>query len=126
MAGKQKWMVSAATARGATGVKTAIGNITPPPWATRMTAVWCNALVGALLTTAESVGGILELEGSGIESQAFPLDQENMLTGGDSSLPAHIIPVNIPVSALAPITGSTTMDDTVTGAILNRWGCCFE
>lgn len=122
----QKWMVSAATARGATGVKTAIGNITPPPWAKRISAIWCNTLVGALLTTAESVGGILELEGSGIEQQAFPLDQENMLTGGDAHLPAHIIPVNIPCSPLAAITGSTTMDDTVTGAILHRWGCCFE
>jgi hypothetical protein len=126
MAGKQKWMTSAATARGAVAVKTAIGNITPPPWATRMTAVWVNTLIGALLTTAESVGGILELEGSGIESQAFPTDQENMLTGGDAHLAAHIIPVNIPVSALAPITGSTTMDDTITGAVLHRWGCCFE
>jgi len=122
----QKWMVSAATARGAVGVKTNIGAIVPPPWAKRMTAVWCNTLVGALLTTAESVGGILELEGTGIESQAFPLDQENMLTGGDSSLPAHIIPVNIPCQGLASIMGSTTMDDTVTGAVLNRWGCCFE
>ena len=122
----QKWMVSAATARGAVGVKTAIGTITPPPWAKRIAAVWCNALVGALLTTAESVGGIFELEGTGIESQAFPLDQESMLTGGDSSLPAHIIPVNIPCTGLAGILGSTTMDDTVTGAILNRWGCCFE
>jgi hypothetical protein len=122
----QKWMTSGATARGATGVKTAIGTITPPPWAKRMVAVWCNALVGALLTTAESVGGILELESSGMESQAFPLDQENMLTGGDAHLPAHIIPINIPVSGNTLITGSTTMDDTVTAAILQRWGCCFE
>lgn len=122
----QKWMVSAATARGATGVKTAIGNITPPPWAKRLSAVWCNTLVGAVLTTAESTGGILELEGTGIESQAFPLDQENMLTGGDAHLPAHIIPVNIPCTGLAAITGSTTLDDTVTGAQLHRWGCCFE
>ena len=122
----QKWMTSAATARGATGVKTAIGNITPPPWAKRIKAVWCNALVGAVLTTAESVGGILELESSGMESQAFPLDQENMLTGGDAHLPAHIIPVDIEVAPLAAITGSTTMDDTVTAAILHRWGCCFS
>lgn len=122
----QKWMVSAATARGATGVKTAIGNITPPPWAKRITAVWVNTLIGALLTTAESVGGILELEGTGMESQAFPTDQENMLTGGDAHLPAHIIPVDIAVAPLAAITGSTTMDDTITGAILNRWGCCFS
>jgi len=122
----QKWMVSVATARGAFNVKTNIGAIIPPPWAKRISAVWCNALVGALFTTAESVGGIFELDGSGIENQAFPLDQENMLTGGDSSIPAHIIPVNIQCAALASIMGSTTMDDTVTGAILNRWGCCFE
>lgn len=122
----QKWMVSAATARGATGIKTAIGAIVPPPFAKRMVAIWCNTLVGALLTTAESVGGILEIESAGMEAQAFPLDQENMLTGGDAHLPAHIIPVNIPVTPLSAITGFTTLDDTVTGAQLHRWGCCFE
>jgi len=122
----QKWMSSAATARGATGVKTAIGTITPPPWAKRISAIWANSFGGALLTTAEAVSGILELEGTGIESQVFPLDQVNMLTGGSAQLPSHVIPVNIPVAPLAGIVGSMTMDDTVTGALLQRWGCCFE
>jgi hypothetical protein len=122
----QKWMTSGATARGATGVKTAIGVITPPPWAKRISAIWSNTFGGALLTTAEAVSGILELEGTGIESQAFPLDQVNMLTGGSAQLPSHIVPVSIPCTGLAGITGSTTMDDTVTGACLHRWGCCFE
>ncbi|MCJ7510079.1 MAG: hypothetical protein MUP14_04225 [Dehalococcoidia bacterium] len=122
----QKWMCSVATAHGAVGVKTNIGAIIPPPWAKKIKAVWCNTLVGAVLATAESVGGILELDGTGIESQAFPIDQENMLTGGDAHLPAHIIPVDIPCSPLAQVMGATTMDDTVTAAVLNRWGCCFE
>jgi len=123
----QHWQASAAVARGATGIKTNIGNIIIPKSASRITAVWCNALVGALLTTAESVGGIFELESPDMSGpQQFPLDQENMLTGGDSSLPCHIIPVNIEVAGGATVTGYTTMDDTVTGAILNRWGICTE
>jgi hypothetical protein len=122
----QKWMVSAPTARGATGVKTAIGAITPPPFARRISAIWCTTMCGALLTTAESIGGIFEVESAGMEAQAFPLDQENMLTGGDAHLPAHIIPVNLAVTALSAITGYTTLDDTVTGGMLHRWGCCFE
>jgi hypothetical protein len=122
----QKWMSSAGAAHGAVGVRTGIGPITPPPWAKRIKAVWCNSLVGALLTTAESVGGLFEIDGTGIESQSFPLDQENMLTGGDAHLPAHIIPVDIPCSPLAAITGYTIMDDTVTGALFQRWGCCFS
>src|SRR4030065_139668 len=60
----QKWMVSVATARGAVGVKTPIGTITPPPWAKRISAVWCNALVGALLTTAASRGKRVRYTGS--------------------------------------------------------------
>jgi hypothetical protein len=88
--------------------------------------VWCNVLVGALLTTAESVGGIFEMEGQGMESQQFPTDQENMLTGGDAHLPCHIIPVDIQCYPSIAITGYTTMDDTITGALLNRWGACFS
>lgn len=122
----QKWMASGPTVRGATGIKTAIGNITPPPWAKKIKAVWSMVLGGAVLTTAESITGILELEGSGLEQQTFPIDQESMLTGGDAHLPTHIIPVDIACSPLANILGSITFDDTVTGGLLLRWGCCFE
>jgi hypothetical protein len=123
----QHWQASAPVARGATGVRTNIGPITPPPGAKRIVAIWCTTLGGALLTTAEAVSGILELEGPGISvPQQFPLDQENMLTGGDAHLPAHIIPVNIPCQENSAVTAFSTMDDTVTGALLQRWGICTE
>lgn len=123
----QHWQTSAPVARGATGVRTNIGPITPPPGARAIKAIWFQTLGGAVLTTAESVSGIAELEGPGISvPQQFPLDQENMLTGGDAHLPTHIIPVNIPCTENSAITCFTTLDDTVTGALLQRWGICTE
>ena len=123
----QHWQASAPVARGATGVRTNIGAITPPPGAKTIKAIWLSTLGGALLTTAESISGIFELEGPGISvPQQFPMDQENMLTGGDSSLATHIIPVNIPCTENSAITCFTTLDDTVTGALLQRWGICTE
>jgi hypothetical protein len=124
--GKQVWQASAPVARGATGTKTSMGAITPPPGSSKIIAVWSSVLGGALLTTAESISGILELEGKGIDSQQFPLDQENMLTGGDAHLPTHIIGVNIPCVPMAPVNGFITLDDTVTGALQFRWGICTE
>jgi hypothetical protein len=123
----QHWQASAPVARGATGVRTNIGAIIPPPGSGRITAIWFSVLGGALLTTAESVSGIAELEGPGISvPQQFPLDQENMLTGGDAHLPVHIIPVNIPCTQNSAVTCFTTLDDTVTGVLLQRWGICTE
>jgi hypothetical protein len=123
----QHWQASAPVARGATGVRTNIGPITPPPSATKIVAIWCSTLGGALLTTAESISGIFELEGPGISvPQQFPLDQENMLTGGDAHLPTHIMKVSIPCRENSPINCFTTLDDTVTGALLQRWGICTE
>ncbi len=123
----QHWQVSAATARGAVGIKTAIGTITTPKTSSKITAVWSQILGGALLTTAEAVSGILELDSPDISTpQQFPTDQVNMLTGGSAQLPVHIIPVNIPCPGGADVVGSITMDDTVTGALLLRWGICTE
>jgi hypothetical protein len=123
----QHWQASAATARGATGIKTAIGNIILPKSATKISAIWCQILGGALLTTAEAVSGILEVESPDLSGPLqFPTDQQNMLTGGSAQLPTHIIPTNIPVQGGATVTGSITMDDAVTGACLLRWGCCTE
>lgn len=123
----QHWQVSAATARGATGIKTAVGTITTPKTSSKITAVWSQIFGGALLTTAEAVSGILELEGPDISTPLqFPTDIVNMLTGGSAQLPTHIIPVNVPCPGGADIAGSITMDDTVTGAVLLRWGICTE
>jgi hypothetical protein len=122
----QVWQASVATARGATGIKTAIGTLQMPPGHTKIKALWCQVLGGAVLTTAESVSGILILEGQGMVTQSLPTDQENMLTGGDAHLPTHIIPVDIPVAANSAVAGSITLDDTVTGALLLRWGMCTE
>jgi hypothetical protein len=123
----QHWQASVATARGATGIKTAIGTIIVPKGASKIKAIWSVVLGGAVLTTAESISGILEIESADISGPLqFPLDQENMLTGGDAHLPAHIIPTNIDVAGGASIVGSITLDDTVTGALLFRWGICTE
>jgi hypothetical protein len=123
----QHWQSSAPVARGATGVRTNIGQITPPPGAKMIKAIWCTTLGGAGLTTAESISGIIELEGPGISVPLqFPLDQENMLTGGDAHLPTHIIPVSIPCTENSAITAFTTLDDAVTNALLHRWGICTE
>ena len=123
----QHWQSSVATARGATGIKTAVGNIVIPKGATKITAIWSQVFGGALLTTAEAVSGILEVESPDVSGPLqFPTDTVNMLTGGSAQLPTHIIPVNIPVAGGATLTGSITMDDTVTGACLLRWGCCTE
>jgi len=123
----QHWQVSAATARGAVGIKTPIGTITTPKTSSKITAVWSQILGGALLTTAEAVSGILELDSPDISTpQQFPTDQHNMLTGGSAQLPVHIIPVNIPCPGGADVIGSITMDDTVTGVLLCRWGICTE
>jgi len=123
----QHWQASVATARGAVGIKTAIGTIIVPKGASRITAIWCQILGGALLTTAEAVSGILELDSPDISTpQQFPTDQQSMLTGGSAQLPTHIIPVNIAVAGGASIVGSITLDDTVTGALLCRWGLCTE
>jgi hypothetical protein len=123
----QHWQASVATAHGATGIKTLIGNIVIPKSATKIKAVWSVVLGGALLTTAESISGILELESPDVSGPLqFPLDQENMLTGGDAHLPAHIIPVDIDVAGGATVSGYATLDDTVTGGLLFRWGICTE
>ena len=123
----QHWQVSAATARGAVGIKTPIGTITTPKTSSKIVAVWSQILGGALLTTAEAVSGILELEGPDISTPLqFPTDQHNMLTGGAAQLPTHIIPVNIPCPGGADVVGSITLDDAVTGALLCRWGICTE
>lgn len=123
----QHWQASVATARGATGIKTAIGTIIVPKSATKITGVWSSVMGGALLTTAEAISGILELESPDISTPLqFPLDQVNMLTGGSAQLPAHIIPTNIPVSGGASVVGSVTFDDTVTGAVLCRFGLVTE
>jgi hypothetical protein len=123
----QHWQASVATARGATGIKTAIGNIVICKSATKITAIWSQIFGGALLTTAEASSGILELESPDLSGPLqFPTDQVNMLTGGSAQLPTHIIPVNIPVSGGATVAGSITLDDTVTGACLCRFGICTE
>ena len=123
----QHWQASAATARGATGIKTLIGNIVIPKSATKITGVWSQILGGALLTTAEAVSGILEVESPDLNGPLqFPTDQQNMLTGGSAQLPTHIIPTNIPVAGGATVSGYITMDDTVTGAVLCRWGLVTE
>jgi len=123
----QHWQVSPATARGAVGIKTPIGTITTPKTSSKISAVWCQILGGALLTTAEAVSGILELEGPDISTPLqFPTDQQNMLTGGSAQLPTHIIPVNIPCPGGADVVGSITLDDTTTGVLLCRWGICTE
>lgn len=123
----QHWQASAPGTRGATGVKTAIGTIITPKTSSRITAIWATVLGGAVLTTAESISGILEIESPDISGPLqFPLDQENMLTGGDAHLPVHIIPVNIPCVGGASLVGSITLDDTVTGALQFRWGICTE
>jgi len=123
----QHWQASVATARGATGIKTAIGTIIVPKSATKIIGVWSQVLGGGLLTTAEAVSGILELESPDISGPLqFPTDQQNMLTGGSAQLPAHIIPTNIPVAGGASVVGSITLDDAVTGALLLRWGCVTE
>jgi hypothetical protein len=125
--GAQHWQASTATARGAVGIKTAIGTIIAPKSATKITAIWCQIFGGALLTTAEASSGILELDSADINGPLqFPTDQVNMLTGGSAQLPTHIIPTNIPIAGGASIVGSITFDDTVTGACLCRWGMCTE
>lgn len=123
----QHWQAGAATTRGAVGIKTAIGNIVIPKGATKITAIWSQILGGATQTTGEAISGILEIESPDVSGPLqFPTDQVNMLTGGASQIPTHVIPVNIPVAGGATLTGSITLDDTVTGAILLRWGCCTE
>jgi hypothetical protein len=123
----QHWQSSAATARGAVGIKTAIGNIIIPKSASKIVGIWCQIFGGALLTTAEASSGILELDSPDLSGPLqFPTDQVNMLTGGSAQLPTHIIPTNIPVAGGATVTGSITFDDTVTGACLCRWGCVTE
>ncbi len=126
MAKGEIWQASGATAHGATGVKTAIGTLVVPPGHKRIKAIWSVVLGGALLTTAESISGILDVEGNGMDHQQFPIDQENMLTGGDAHLPAHLIPCNIPVDSQSNVLGSITFDDTVTGGLLLRWGMCTD
>jgi hypothetical protein len=123
----QHWQASVPTARGATGIKTAIGTIITPKQSTKIVAVWCQIFGGALLTTAEASSGILELESPDISTPLqFPTDTVNMLTGGSAQLPTHIIPTNIPCQGGASVVGSITMDDTITGATLCRWGICTE
>lgn len=123
----QHWQASVATARGATGIKTAIGTIITPKSSTKITAFWSQIFGGALLTTAEACSGIFELESPDISTPLqFPTDTVNMLTGGSAQLPTHIIPCNIPCQGGASVIGSLTMDDTVTGATLARWGICTE
>jgi len=123
----QHWQASVATARGATGIKTTIGTITVPKSASRIIGVWSQIGIGAVLTTAEAIGGILDIESPDISGpNQFPTDQINMLTGGSMQLPAHIIPCNIPCAGGCDVLGSITMDDTITGATLMRFGLVTE
>jgi hypothetical protein len=123
----QHWQSSVATAHGAVGIKTAIGNIITPKQSTRITAIWCQIGIGAAVATVESSGGILELDSADISTPLqFPTDQFNLVTGGQFNLPTHIIPVNIPCPGGATVMGSITFDDTVTAATLCRWGICTE
>ena len=123
----QHWQASATGTRGAVGVKTAGGAITTPKTSSKITAVWVQTLGGALLTTAEAVSGIFEIEGPDVSTPLqFPTDQQSMLTGGSAQLSTHIIPTNIPCPGGATLQGYLTMDDTVTGALLWRWGICTE
>jgi hypothetical protein len=123
----QHWQAGPATARGAVTVKTNIGAITTPKTSSKIVALWVTTFGGALLTTAEAISGIFEIEGPDISTPLqFPLDQVSALTDGVAALPARIIPVNIPCPGGATLQGFTTMDDTVTGAVLQRWGICTE
>jgi hypothetical protein len=123
----QHWQASAATAHGAVGIKTNIGAITTPKTSSKIVAVWVQTFGGAVITIAESISGILEIEGPDISTPLqFPLDQQNILTDGTINLPTHIIPVNVACPGGATLQGFTTLDDTVTAAMLHRWGICTE
>ena len=118
--------VSAATATGDT-VKTSIGELTVPQKVTRILGIWCYAVAGAALTTAEAVTGILELESPDINIQPFqlPLDCVSALTSGGVAFSPRIFPVNIAVRGGEKITGYVTMDMAQTGALKARWGMLY-
>jgi hypothetical protein len=109
--------------------KTNIGTISLPSSARRIIGVWCYAVGGATLTSAEAVTGIFELESpdAPLNPMQLPLDIVDILTSGAVAFQAHIIPVDIPVrNASAKVTGYVTMDMAQTGALKARWGIITE
>jgi hypothetical protein len=122
-----KAQMSALTATGDT-VKTLIDTITMIQSAKKIIGIWCYAIAGAALTTAEAATGVVEFESddSPIAPLQLPLDVVNMLTGGAVAFNPRIFPVDIPINGQAKIKGSVTMDMAQTGGLKARFGFIIE
>lgn len=118
---------TSATAEGST-TETLVGTITLSSKAKRIIGIWATAIGGDTLTSTEAVTGIFRLQSDSVDMapSKWPLDQWTILTSGASALPAHIIPVNIPVVGLAQINAYVTIDDTTTGTLKVRVGLVYE
>jgi len=122
-----KAQMSALTATGDT-VKTLIDTITMIQSAKKIIGIWCYAIAGAVLTTAEAATGVIEFESDDapIAPLQLPLDVVSMLTGGAVAFSPRIFPVDIPVSGQSKIKGSVTMDMAQTGGLKARFGFIIE
>jgi len=116
-----------ATAEAST-VETKVGTITLSAKAKRIIGVWATAIGGDTLTSTEAVTGIIRLDSPDVSIAPFkfPLDQWTILTNGAAALPAHIIPVSLPVGGMNKIDAFVTIDDTTTGTLKVRVGLMYE
>jgi hypothetical protein len=119
--------VTNATATGDT-TETSIGTVTFSSKAKKIIGVWCYAIAGAALTTAEAATGFFRLDSGDLNlaPAKFPLAIVNALTSGVAALNPQIIPVDIPVKGLEKIEVFVTMDMAQTGALKARAGFIYE
>lgn len=114
----EKNFVSELTAQNATEtVKTLIATLTVPEGVTKLIEIGCQ-IVGAGLTTLESVSCILELECDDASkwggTQQFASDVIHVTTGGVGVLPSRVHDCAIPVQFGTHIKCSTTFNAALT------------
>jgi len=114
---------SGTTATGDT-VETSIGTITITQKASRIVAVWAYAMAGAIMTSAESITGIVRFASADLSLAplSFPLHLINILTSGAIGFNPQFIPVNLPSQGNPIVEGFVTMDMAQTGALVARFG----
>lgn len=108
--------------------ETTLGTITVSAKARRIVGIWCYALAGAALSTAEAVSGIFRLDSKDLDlgPSKWPLDVVTVLTSGAVGFSPRIFPVDIPVLGKEVVEILVTMDMAQTGALKARGGLIYE
>lgn len=119
--------LTAATATGDT-TETTAGTVTLPSTAKRIIGIYCYAVAGAAITTAEPVTGIFRVTVNSIDVTPgkFALDCVVVLTSGSAAFSPRIYAVNWGPAANAVVEFLVTMDMAQTGALKARGGVIFE